>query len=127
MNITKAFIVDTPHIERILSGQKTWELRSRATKIRGQVALIRKGSGQIVGTVEISNSVGPLTEAQMIDNIAKHCVDADRLKSGKLAKYKHAWVLQNPRPLADPVAYAHPRGAVIWVNLQPDVAAQISK
>lgn len=126
MNITKALIVDTPHIDRILSGQKSWELRSTATKMRGQVALIRKGSGQVVGIVEIADSVGPLTEAQMLDNTTSHLVTADRIKSGEVAKYKHAWVLKNPKPLAKPVAYDHPNGAVIWVNLQPDVVARIS-
>lgn len=94
--------------------------------MRGQVALIRKGSGQVVGTVEIADSVGPLTEAQMLDNTTRHLVTVDRIKNGEVAKYKHAWVLKHPKLLAKPVPYNHPNGAVIWVNLQPDVVARIS-
>jgi len=53
MNIIKGLIIDTPHIDNILSGQKTWEMRSTQTKQRGLVALIRKGSGTVVNRPEI--------------------------------------------------------------------------
>ncbi|MBD8246954.1 ASCH domain-containing protein [Xanthomonas campestris] len=41
----KGLVIDEPWISLILSGQKTWEMRSRATSIRGRIALIKKGSG----------------------------------------------------------------------------------
>ncbi|QDL35946.1 ASCH domain-containing protein [Rhodoferax sediminis] len=126
MEITKALIIDTPHIDRILAGQKSWELRSTATKVRGPIALIRKGSGTVVGVVEIADSLGPLTEPQMLENTTRHMVTAERIKNGEVAKYKHAWVLKNPRPLTTPIPYEHPNGAVIWVNLQPAVVAQLA-
>jgi hypothetical protein len=126
MPIAKGLIIDTPHIDRILSGAKTWELRSSHTKIRGRVALIRKGSGQVVGTAEIIDSLGPMSDTDMLQNIAKHMVEEARLKEGKLSKYRYAWVLANPRRLAKPVPYAHPNGAVIWVNLAPEVSAQLT-
>jgi len=125
MEITKALIVDTPHVDRILSGQKTWELRTTGTKMRGRVALIRKGSGTVVGTVVIRDCVGPLTESVMLENTAKHLVTPERIKSGEVAKYKHAWVLESAQALPRPIPYEHPNGAVIWVNLQPAVVAQL--
>lgn len=125
MEITKALIIDTPHVDRILSGQKTWELRTTSTKTRGRIALIRKGSGTVVGTVDIIDCIGPLSESMMLDNTAKHLVTPERIKNGEVAKYKHAWVLQNPKPLPTPVRYEHPSGAVIWVNLQPSVVARL--
>jgi len=127
MEITKALIVDTPHVDRILSGQKTWELRSTSTKLRGRVALIRKGSGTVVGTVEIVESLGPLTETAMLDNIARHLVTPERIKNGDVAKYKHAWVLRDAKRLVSPISYYHPSGAVIWVNLQPAVVARLAE
>lgn len=126
MEITKALIIDTPHIDRILGGQKSWELRSTATKIRGPIALIRKGSGTVVGVAEIADSLGPLTESEMLENTARHLVTAERIKNGAVAKYKYAWVLKNPKPLAKAISYEHPSGAVIWVNLQPAVAARLT-
>lgn len=125
MEITKALIVDTPHVDRILSGHKTWELRTTGTKIRGRIALIRKASGTVVGTVDIIDCLGPLTESVMLDNTAKHLVTPERIKSGEVAKYKHAWVLENARALPNPIPYQHPSGAVIWVNLQPGVVTQL--
>lgn len=125
MEINKALIVATPHVDRILSGQKTWELRTTGTKMRGRIALIRKGSGTVVGTVDIIDCVGPLTESVMLDNTAKHMVTPERIQCGEVAKYKHAWVLANAKVLHTPVPYQHPSGAVIWVTLQPSVVAQL--
>ncbi len=127
MEITKALIVDTPHIDRILSGQKTWEMRSTATKQRGRIALIRKGSGTVVGTVEVVDCIGPLSQSMMLDNTAHHFVTPERIKSGEVAKYKYAWVLRDAKPLAAPIAYNHPSGAVIWVNLEPVVLSRLNQ
>jgi hypothetical protein len=126
MEVTRGLIIDTPHIDRILSGEKTWELRSGHTKIRGFVALIRKGSGQVIGTVKIVDSLGSLTEAQMMQNLQKHRVEVERLKSGSLSKYKYAWVMEQARPLKAPIAYDHPNGAVIWVTLAPTVCRSLT-
>lgn len=122
MTVTKALIIASPFIERILAGTKTWEMRSTATKQRGRIALVRKGSGLVVGTAELSDSVGPLTRAQMLDNTDRHRVDTDRILSGAVDKWTYAWVLRDVRPLAQPVQYIHPSGAVIWVTL--DTAAR---
>jgi hypothetical protein len=42
-------------------------------------------------------------------------------------KWTTAWVLQRARSLPKPVPYRHPAGAVIWVNLDPEVAAEIEQ
>ena len=122
LKIAKALIIDTPHIDRILSGEKVWEMRGTRTVQRGRVALIRKGSGHVVGTVELVDSLGPLTQEQMLENEEQHLIQADRIRRGEVDKWKHAWVMRDPRVLARPVAYRHPPGAVIWVNLEPEVA-----
>ena len=122
MTVTKALIIASPFIERILAGIKTWEMRSTATKQRGRIALVRKGSGLVVGTVEVSDSIGPFTQAQMLDNADRHRIETDRILSGAVDKWKYAWVLRDVRPLAQPVTYSHPSGAVIWVSL--DTATQ---
>jgi len=121
--IDRGLVIDTPHIDRILSGAKTWEMRSTATKIRGPIALIRKGSGQVVGTAELVDSLGPFTDAQMLDNYSRHMIDPTRIQSGVVAKWRHAWVLRDAKPLAHPIPYVHRPGAVIWVALD-DTAIQ---
>lgn len=125
MTITKGLIIDAPPIDRILAGEKTWEMRSTSTKQRGTIALIRKGSGMVVGTAEVVDSRGPLSRAEMLANVALHRIEPARIESGAVDKWKYAWVLRNVRRLTRPVPYTHPSGAVIWVALDASVERQI--
>jgi hypothetical protein len=127
MNVTKALIIASPFIERILAGTKTWEMRSTATKQRGRVALVRKGSGLIVGTVDLTDSIGPFTTAEMLDSTDRHGIEPARILSGLIDKWKHAWVLSNVITLQRPVSYQHPAGAVIWVSLTDSVRADLAR
>ncbi|MEJ5999928.1 ASCH domain-containing protein [Paucibacter soli] len=115
--IDRGLVIDTPYIDRILAGIKTWEMRSTATKLRGRIALIRKGSGQVIGTAELADSLGPFTDAQMIEHHDKHRIELERIRSGQVAKWRHAWVMKNVHALSTPVPYVHRPGAVIWVAL----------
>jgi hypothetical protein len=117
MTAIKGLIIDTPYIDRILAGEKTWEMRSSQTKQRGTIALIRKGSGQVFGLVDLVDSRGPFTREQMLENQSKHKISSERLADPKVAKWNNAWVLTNVVQLSKPVPYQHPPGAVIWVNL----------
>ena len=125
MTVTKALIIKTPYVDHILSGQKTWELRTSTTRIRGPIALIRKGSGTVVGTVDLVDSLGPFTETHMLENVRHHLVTPEQFRNGDVARYQHAWVLANPKVLPSPIPYAHPAGAVIWVNLEPEVVSRL--
>ena len=39
-SITRGLLIQTPDIEKVLSGKKTWEIRGYPAKIRGAIALI---------------------------------------------------------------------------------------
>jgi hypothetical protein len=114
---TKGLIIKSPYIEKILDGSKIWEMRSKATRIRGPIALIKQGSGQIVGVASLIDVKGPLSQQERIYTIDKHQIPLDQLKSGITEKWNFAWVLGNAQLLKSPIAYKHPNGAVIWVNL----------
>lgn len=121
----KGLIIDEPWISKILRGEKHWEMRSQATAARGTVALIRKGSGTVVGVARIMGCVGPLNLDQLHANAEKHRVPMVEFESGRAAKWSMAWVLAAAQPLPSPVPYKHPFGAVIWVNLDPGVEAAV--
>jgi len=111
-------IIKEPHITRILNGEKTWEIRGSKTNIRGRIALIRSGSGLVIGTCELVDCVGPLTIEDLIKNEEKHRINNERLLSKGLPYPKtYGWVIKNPQYFEEPIPYKHPMGAVIWVKL----------
>lgn len=121
----KALVIDEPWISKILRGEKTWEMRSSRAQVRGLIALVRKGSGSVVGVARIIDCVGPLDLAQLATNSAKHQVSMVEFESGRAAKWNIAWVLSDAQELARPIPYKHPNGAVVWVNLDPDVEREV--
>lgn len=114
---TKGLVIKSPYIDRILAGTKTWEMRSSATSVRGPIALIKQGSGQVVGVANLVGVKGPLTKQDKLKAIDKHQISVERLETGETDKWDSAWVLENAQPLKTPIYYQHPNGAVIWVNL----------
>lgn len=123
---TKGLIIKSPYIDRILAGTKTWEMRSSSTSQRGPIALIKQGTGQIVGIANLVGIKGPLSDQDKLNNIDQHQISEDRLQSGETAKWNVAWILENAQPLLTPVNYQHPNGAVIWVNLGPQVQEKLA-
>jgi len=119
----RGLIIRSPWIDHILAGRKTWEIRSKATKVRGTIALIRGGSGLVVGKAELVDSLGPFTFEQLRNRQDKHAVPgADLLLFTRRYKDRaYAWVLDMVVAFERPVPYEHPSGAVIWVTLSDEV------
>jgi hypothetical protein len=117
----KGLIIDAPHIDHILAGRKRWEMRAAPTRQRGPIALIRRDSGAVVGVADLIDSLGPLTENELLATGALHLIPSQRLRSMAVVKYRYAWVLDNARPLSTPIAYRHTPGAVTWVNLHAEI------
>jgi hypothetical protein len=122
----KALIIAEPWISAILRGEKAWEMRKTGCKLRGPIALIRKGSGQVVGVAELIDSRPPLINRnQYAAAEPYHRVPPTRYEMAFAEGWRTPWVLANARALARPVPYKHPPGAVIWVNLRPETAAKV--
>jgi hypothetical protein len=122
----KALVVDEPWIGMILRGEKTWEMRKGVCKYRGPIALIRKGSGQVVGTARVVDCRPALdTSAAYAAAQPHHGILPARQGQAFADGWRTPWVLAEARRLPHAVPYKHPSGAVIWVNLAPDVATQV--
>ena len=111
----KGLIVRAPWVDRILDGHKVWEIRGSRTTMRGRIALIRSGSGWVVGTVDLVDCLA-LTPDTYYQAESQHGISGT---SDRPLPYRrlYAWVLKNPERFAVPQPYSHPQGAVIWVNL----------
>ena len=113
----KGLVIREPWIGRILRGEKSWELRSRATRTRGRIALIRKGSGKVVGTAVLSDVLPALDRASLLANRQHHRVPEEEVDEVMAQGWVIPWVLSDVRVLDEPVSYCHPFGAVTWVDL----------
>jgi len=113
----RGLIIREPWIGKILAGEKTWEIRGSKTKIREPIALIRGGSGLVVGTCDLVDVVGPLSLKELKANANKIGSQPSQLTELRYAA-TYAWVLSRVTPLKKPKHYEHPRGAVIWVKLK---------
>jgi hypothetical protein len=109
----------------IIAGQKTWEMRSRNTAVRGRIALIKKGSKTVVGVADLVATRPKLSWAELRANVDKHCVPESDIDDD--FKHNIAWVLERAQPLREAVPFRYPSGAVIWVNLDPDVTAMVKE
>lgn len=123
--ITSALIVRDPWIGYILAGQKVWEMRKSATIKRETIGLIRKGSGLVVGTARIVDSLTPLSRANYMDHRGKHAIPAEMLDEVIENGWVHPWVLTDAKALAEPVPYDHRSGAVTFVTLKDEVTRRI--
>lgn len=121
----KAIIVRSPWIDQILSGKKTWEMRSTRTTYRGLVGLIRKGTGLVVGAARLVASPPPIDAKTFELNQARHGIPDHMWQKVFEARWIYPWVLEGSYGLTTPIAAGQRRGQVIWVPLGEEVAAAV--
>jgi hypothetical protein len=123
----KGLIIREPWIGMILDGSKTWELRTQRTTMRGEIALIRKGTGQIVGVADLIDSLPQLDPQGLAESVQFHGVPSSEQASAIANGWLFPWLIVNARRLSSPVPYFHPSGAVTWVNLDSGVTQSITR
>jgi hypothetical protein len=121
MKTLSAIPIREPWIDLILSGIKTWEVRSTFTKKLGLVALIRSGSLTVVATANISEVI-QITPALAKKNSKKMGMT---IQDSLTCVGEYAWVLSDVIPLIRPVRYIHPSGAVTWVTLDETTSKKV--
>jgi ASCH domain len=114
----RGLMVREPWASLILRGKKTWEIRGTRTSHRGEIYIIRSGTGRVVGSCRIIDVLGPLTMEDMRLNVETHLTPESELILGGLPyRSTYAWVLAEPRTFEEPIPYKHPSGAITWVDL----------
>jgi hypothetical protein len=110
-------VIESPWIDLILAGDKTWEVRKRRANQRHRIALIKSGSGRIFGTCRVVDCVGPLSIDELHANKNSHKIPRNKLGQYWEEGKTYAWVLADPQAFEQPIPYRHKSGAVIWVTL----------
>lgn len=125
--VTSALVIRDPWIDYILAGRKDWEMRKKPIKKRETIGLIRQGSGLVVGTARIVDSLPALSRADYMDHQDRHAIPEEMLDEVLPSGWVHPWVLADVQGLPDPVPYRHNAGAVTFVSLDPEVAQAIEE
>lgn len=124
MDVRKGLIIRQPWLDLILSGEKTWEMRSGRTSHRGLFGLILKGSKTVVAVAELVTVYGPLTDEVLHQSFNLHRVPHPGLTPPGKPSWNYAWELADVHRIPKPVPYTH-RSEVRWVVFSPEVTAQI--
>ena len=102
-------VVKRRWLDKILAGQKTWEIRGGPTAKRGWIHFAQSGTaGKLMGRARV---VGcrRLRPSSFEQNVSHHCVDRwDDVKY----KNPYAWVLEDAERFERPFDYNHKRSAV---------------
>ena len=103
MSTMEGLVIREPWISRILAGRKIWEMRSTACRKRGRIALIRAGSGLVVGVADLVDSLAALDTPEAYAAAERfHAIGPAEQKAAYDGGWRTPWVLQNARPLLAP-------------------------
>lgn len=117
----RGLMVRDPFATQLLDGEKVWEIRGRATQIRGPVVIVKSGTGCAFGTVNLVRVLGPLELDDLIEAPELPASEREEFRRDGLPYSKtYAYVFSNPKWFERPIPYRHPSGAVTWVRL-PDL------
>jgi hypothetical protein len=124
----RGLVIGEPWIGLILAGKKTWEMRPGNCTMRGPIALIKKGTGHVVGVAEILGALSPLRSAEEYAKAEQfHAVPLSEQPGAIKKRWTTPWVLRNARALSAPAPYKHKNGAQAWVILEPGVVEAIQQ
>src|SRR3974390_1079156 len=123
----KAVVIDEPWLSKILAGEKVWEMRSKRTRYRGAIGLIRKGSGHIVGMARLAECLTALSPLDFARHEAKHRIPPSQQDEALRRRWHFPWVLEEARGLPHPVPYSHRSGPMGWVRLDASVDLAIQQ
>lgn len=126
INVARGLVIREPWIDLILSGQKTWEMRSTSPSWRGRFGLIRKGSGEISGVARLADVGRPLSPEEMVQTFDKHRIPEAMIRSGEVEKWTTPWILADVQLLRQPVRYRHPNGAITLFTLELETSEAIA-
>jgi hypothetical protein len=127
LNVTRGLVIDQPWVGLIADRKKTWEMRTRATKVRGWIGLIEKGTGTVIGMACLTDSLPALSRNAHHLHFKKHRVPARSSCKTYNGKYLIPWVLAKAFRLPKPLVYQHPSGAVTWVRFDGEVLRSLTR
>ncbi len=87
--------VKEPYASYLVDGLKSWEIRRRPVKYRGDVIIVT--GGLAIGIVSLVDVLGPFELDELLKFRDKHLADPDFLREYAAGQKLFAWVVENGR------------------------------
>ena len=135
VSLDHALLIKAEWCQEIFEHGKCWEIRGQCSKIRGRIAIAQCGTGTLVGEATLVDCivVGKYSEEDRClmpyssdeadvqrflgrpENLSKH-----RIQDLSIVTYAvvYAWVSEEPRRNAAPIAFVHRCGAMMWIDFK---------
>ena len=101
-------------LDKILAGEKKWEIRGSSTSRRGWIHLAQsKTGGKLVGRARLLGCT-EISRSHFLEHIQRHHVtDLADVPYAKI----FAWEFADAERFTRPFVYEHRPGAVVWVRV----------
>lgn len=126
LTIERALIIREPWISKILSGEKTWEMRSKLTSVRGWIGLVAQGTSQVVGLARLIGCELPLNAKNYDQHFDRHAIPAEQTQWAIENNWVFPWVLADVIRLPRPMPFTSRPGAVQFVTIDALVGAELT-
>ena len=95
VNLDRLLVVAEPWASMLVNREKTWELRTTSTKVRGPVGIAAKGTGTVIGAVELVDVHGPFTRPEIAPYEHRHRVPASSTSTYSGPKGLYGWEVES--------------------------------
>ena len=124
--LQKGLIVDSSHIDKLLNGNGSWEMRGDVSLKCEPVALINPDISQIVGIATLIAVNGSVDYLIRRNNVNQQRISDEYLQAGRFDKIDAIWTLDNAKRLAIPIPLFLQTLDETWVILDEQVQAQLA-
>ena len=115
-DITHILLLKQEWADRVLSGEKSLEIRSTGTRKRGRIGIAVQNL--LFGCVDLTGSMA-LTPEQLAAELPRHLCPLDEITY----KQPHGWSLEKPRLFSKPIPFERKLGQVVWCKHEGERAA----
>ena len=122
----KGLIIESYHLEKVLYGSGSWEMRSRMSHKNEPIALINSGMNHIVGVANLIAVNGTVDYALRKNDVHLHRITDECIEARRFDKWDVIWTLDQVQRLHTPIPIYQTDEAETWVSLDAQVQEQLA-
>ncbi len=119
-------IIESYHMEKVLNGSGSWEMRTGISHKSEPIALINSGINYIVGVANLIAVNGTVDYALRKSDVHQHRIADECIQARRFDKWDVIWTLDQVQRLHTPIPLYQTDEAETWVNLDAQVQEQLA-